>query len=212
MGLICVDGDTLTVQGAPPYTFKDGLTPGFLECLLAAEPGEEGFIGELAKSFTPQQKLDILLTVKSLGGAILDEFMGAAGKWAAVNNDDNQWHLEDFRFIYEAELNTSWAYNVLISTANIRFVRTPRGVLTFPEFQYIYGINLVDHIDDHIERLKHNLADVKRHITSELLLQRMSVIDPLGNVVTSSFPVLESIPPKEWVLPEGYTFLHLEED
>jgi len=212
MGQLDLAEGAITIAGAPPYELPSNLSKEFIDALLGSQPGEETFIGELAKHFSDQDKLHLRRSSESIGGDTYQAFCMAAGKWAAIVNQDNKWHMEDFDPIYEAEINSSWAYNVVLTSANIRFVRTPRGLFTFPEFLYVFGMDIVAHIEDRQRQVQSDLEEVKKHITSDMLRKRLIVTDPRGNVVTREFSVLESLSPQEWRLPPGFVFLDIEED
>ncbi len=206
MGQLSVENGEIRVSGAPPYTLPD-YEPDFLSALFTSEPGEEGFIGDVMRHFSPQEKLDVKLAAKRHGGDVYRDFCRAAGKWVAVVNPDNKWHLEDFVPLYEAEVNTAWAHNVIITDANIRFITTPSGLVTFPEFQYVYGMNLLEHLDSHVAQLASRFTNIKRHITAELVRKTLLVTDRRGNIVTKVFPVLSSLPAEQWALPSGYSLV-----
>jgi len=211
MGEILVRSGSIIIDGAPPYNIPE-LNKHFLDSFLTTQPGEEGFVGDVMKHFTEQEKLDVKLAAKRIGGPTWAAFCKAAAKWAPIVNQDNLWHLEDFVLIYKAKLNASWAESVIITNANIRFVITPERAMSFPEFRFHYGIDIVSHIDNHEAQVVGNLNSVRRHITGELVKKTLLVSDARENLVKKVFPVLETLPPDLWVLPNGYTFVALAED
>lgn len=211
MGQIGIRGVEIHIEGSPPYLLPENMNKEFIDALLAAEPGDEAFIGEVAKHLSAQDKLLLKSRAKNCGDDTWKSFCIAASKWAAILNQDNRWHLEDFEPVYEAEINSSWAHNVILTTTNIRFVRTARGIFTFPEFLHVYGMNIVEHISQWQERTHESLEEVKKHITSEMERRQLSVVDAQGNIVRKEFVGLVSMPPERWRLPDGYTFLSIEE-
>ena len=207
MGQISIRGTELVALGEPPYDLPEEVDSQFLQTFFASQPGDECFIGEVMRHFSEQDKLDLKLTAKRMGGPAWAGFCRAAGKWAAVVNQDNCWHMEDFTPLYEAEINSAWAYNVIITHANIRFVTSDRGLMTFPEFRYQYGMDIIQHLDELQERTVQGFTQIKRHISSELVKRLLLVTDRRGNIVKKTFSVLESLPRTQWALPKGYSFV-----
>lgn len=207
MGKVMLRESGLKLDGTPPYNLPDHLDQDFLERLLSSPPGDELFIGELAQHFTPYDKERLRAVCRSIGGALYRRYAREASCWAAVLNPDNQWHPEDFTLVYEAEVNTAWAYRVLITTSNIRFVRTPRGLFSFPEFNYNYGIDIVTHLRNWQKKVEDHLNDVARHISADLIKRKLTVSTPEGEIARIEYPVLATLPRNQWRVPDGYTVL-----
>ena len=217
MGCLVVSEGGILVKGAPPYELPDQIEPQFVAALFSKEPGEEGFIGEIALSIPKKEKERLRKGCKWLGGDLWHMYCQHASRWAGLVNGDNKWHLSDFVVAYEAEIARGpsdgiWAQKVMITTSNVRFAETPRGLFSFPEFSWHYGQNIVDYIGAFQSTEAKRLDEVKRHISSELVYKKLSAVDPHGNVITQKFAGLESIAPKDWRLPKGYKFLDVDED
>ncbi len=213
MGSLTLDKEgEITISGPPPYGLPEEIDDEFVEALFAKDPGEPGFIGELALNIPKDEKMRLRRACKELRGSSWTLYCQHASRWAGLVNPDNVWHMEDFVTVYEAEISRSasegvWAHRVIITTANIRFVETPRGLFTFPEFQWHYGQNIVEYIAAFQAEEMTRLEEVKEHISSELLYRNLTVVDPRGNVVTQRFAGLASKDSKDWRLPKGYSFM-----
>lgn len=200
------------IEGAPPYLLPDELSHDFISALLINGPGEDNFVGEIARHFTKDDKLRLRQTAKELGGETWRQYCREAAKWAPLINVDNEWHLDDFTIVYEAEIGSWYADKVIVANSNIRFVQSVRGLYTFPEFHWIYSQNIVEHLDEYQNKQRDHISDVKEHITATMVKKRFLVSDTAqdGAIVKETFAGLDSIPPEEWLLPPGKVFISVD--
>lgn len=218
MGSVALDSEGgIVTEGPPPYTLPDEIDDKFVASLFSKQPGESGFIGELSLSFDEKEKVRLRRACKHLEGDSWRTYCQHASRWAGLVNPDNKWHLEDFVPVYTAEISRGasdgvWAHRVIVTTTNIRFVQTARGLFTFPEFQWHYGQNIVEYISAFQAKEKDRLDEIRKHISAELEHRMLTVVDPHGNVVNQRFAGLSSKRPCEWRLPRGFSFLAEAED
>jgi len=212
MGKILVTADReIIVRGTPPFRLPDIVAPDFAIALLATEPGDKYFVAEVARCFTPSDKKRLRKECKRIGGSVWDLYRSKATKWSSLINNDNRWHIEDFDVIYRVEIGSDHAKEIIVTSANVRFVSNGERLLTFPEFELTYGINVSHYLEEFRHSINETIDECQRHITSDVIQKNMSVIDPNGHVQTKGFIVLESQDEKDWRLPNGYTLLSPDE-
>lgn len=212
MGKIFVTEDKeLVIRGTPPFALPETITPDFAIALLATDPGDKYFVAEVARCFTPSDKRRLRKECKAIGGSVWDLYRSRAIKWSALINNDNKWHLEDFDVIYRTHIGSDRIKEILITSANVRFVSDGDRLMTFPEFEWIYGLNVSHYLEEFRYNINNTIDECQRHITADVVRKNMSVVDPKGRVQTKAFIVLESQEEREWQLPNGYTFLSPDE-
>jgi hypothetical protein len=213
MGRIVFSDEGLKLLGAPPYKFDEELSPEKAEILLDEPLGSDTFIAEIARQMDPEDKETFLnYCINQCSETIRRKCCILCARWAPLINKDNIWHLSDFDVIYDADISAWWAQRVIVTSTNIRFVETARGLFTFPEFQYIYGISIVDHLLDYSRERQLELMDVIRHIQADLIKRKVIVADSEGKQATREISVLEVQPMDTWRVPSGLTLLHVEDD
>lgn len=213
MGTIKWQAGTVELDGPPPYRLPRKITKQLAVALLDTEPGDEHFIGELASYLIRRDKLRFRHACRDdLGKDVWLLYCKQSLKWAALINPDNKWHLEDFKPVYTAHIGSWWAHDVIITSVNVRFVTTPRGIFSFPEFELQYGKDIVQHIQDYKSIRADELDDITKHITADLIAKDLSVVDPEGRVLTQEFTGLRSQDPLKWILPDGYVCLGIAVD
>jgi hypothetical protein len=209
-GEIRLTSNGLAFHGRPPYVFPAAITADLIHALQKLEPGDPGFIGELATELVPSEKRRLLATCKALGQPYHQWWARLAITWAPILNEDNKWHLEDFRFIYRAEINVGWAREVMISDHNYRFVQTPRGLFTLPEFEWVYRQSLLGHLQDMQERQHAELAAVRRHLEASLVSVVVVLADRAGKEQKQQLRVLSCQTPDDWQIPAGLRLVSVD--
>lgn len=212
MGTFVIHEGRVVTYGTPPYVLPEEITEAFIRTLFSKEAGEDGFVGELAPLFNSDDKRRLRVTCKDIGGEIWRMYASHAARWASLINKDNRWHLEDFDIVFASPIGSWWADDVIITAQNVRFVTTPRGMFSFPEFQWQYGQNIMEHITEYQEKEVKRLDEVVSHITSELTCAELVVADREGNILVKKFTGLESQPHSEWAMPQGFTFISEAEE
>lgn len=195
------------LTGSPPYELGF-LDKKFLDALFSTPPGEEGFIADLTQQLRPNDKVKLRVQCRAAGEEYWGKYKDAASKWASVVYGDNKWDLEDFDCLYEAEINSGYAHRVVITTANIRFVRTVAGeLLSFPEFNLRYGRNILDELDDKEQTMLEHLRNVRRAVTATMVWKNLIVADSNGCILCRRFAVLKDFPLDQQMLPDGCQYL-----
>jgi hypothetical protein len=202
----------LELHGAPLYELPEQISAELVQALFAAQPGDEDFIADVARAMTPASKDKLRLACHAIGGDLWKTYCRNAVRWAALVNSDNVWHLEDFEPVYEAQINAWWAHNVIVTNANIRFVTTPRGLFTFPEFKLTYGKDLIEHIQDYRAARNDELLEIITHITSPLVKKRVTLADDAGRLITREIVVLDSLEQQLWRLPAGTKLMSIDDN
>jgi hypothetical protein len=196
------------VEGAPPYKLPDELTDEFVVALMSTKYKDENWVAELAIHLPKSEKTRLYRTCHSkLSKDTWIVYSHNAKNWASILNEDNKWHLEDFKIVYRAKIDSWWVHEIVISSYNNRFAVTSLGVLTFPEFEIRYGMDIVKHLLTFKSVKIDEIDNIIQHITSDLVTKNLTVVDPDGNVCTKEFIGVVSQPPSEWVLPKGHVFL-----
>lgn len=212
MGEIILRDGALVQQGAPLYELPQEVTRELVAALFSAQPGDEAFIAEICPQFTEGSKLRLRRACEQFGGEYWAVYVRHAARWASLVNADNKWHIQDFTPIFEAEVNSWWAHTIIITTSNVRFVQTPRGLFTFPEFAYSYGVNIVEHLNRYREARAAELEQLVKHITSPIVKKRVTLADDSGNLRSHEVIVLESQAPDEWRLPANTRLMSVDGD
>jgi len=211
MGHLKLINGKLVKEGYSPYYLPAVISREFVLELLNVERDSEFFIGELAKHFVFSDKRRLAHTCKQLGNDVFALYRQHAYKWAAVINEDNKWRLEDFTSVYEARIDTGWVDRIVITKSGTRFCVTADKILTFAEFQWVYGQTILDHLDSKKQQELDRLEQVKKMIQSELISLRLCVVDSAGLVHTKEYIGLEDQDPRDWRLPDGMTFLAVDQ-
>jgi hypothetical protein len=212
-GCIYVRDGVLKVPGIPPYSLPESIDPTFVKLLFAAPPGDEHFIGELASGFLQPERSRLFHACRNLGGDSWETYRTNAMKWAWLVSDSGTWDISGLRMVYMAEVNAPKLIKLAICDRNIRFVDTPLGWMTFPEFKWKFGEDVVTHIEafaaatdaKHNELMRH-LQEIALSAKSEMIVKEAVVVTPQG-VQTMPIAGLANIPTKNWTLPAGYSFL-----
>ncbi len=178
--------------------------------MIKLEPGDPGFIGELARELSGIEKARLRLACKEMGGPRVAWWAKMAFRWAPIVNPDNKWHLEDFRFIYRAEVNIGWAREVMIADNNFRFVMTARGLFSLPEFEWTYRQSLLGHLQEMQARRTAELEAVCRHLEATLVSVAVVLVDKHGKRLQQKLRVLSCQTPDDWQIPEGMRLVAVE--
>jgi len=197
------------LEGHAPYTLPDLISRKLLDYLLSLEPGDEHFIGELLSDVPYEEKLRLRNVCKDdFDSSYWLPYSRHVMSWASVLNRGNQWNLLEFPAIYRANIRSWWVDDVIVTSPGLRFATSPRGVFTFPEFEWIYGQNITTHIDSARRSESDRLQDVIKHISSELIKRELRIVDAAAQEVRiETVTGLKSLPLERWVLPEGWTLV-----
>lgn len=196
--------------GDPPFLLPQVISFELLAQLAASRPGDEIFIGDLALgwSLTDKKRLQAAYQdYRDQSEGVWRAYCAHVLKWASVLNGDNQWKLTDFEIVYEAQVESCYCHRVIVTNANVRFVDTPRGLMTFAEFHWHYGVDIVAHLEAYKEQRAAEIDDILRHIQSQLMSREVPVITPEGAVGKAQVTVLESMERDLWRLPDGCRLL-----
>lgn len=212
MGQITLKNGKLDLVGVAPYELtEDNLSRELVQAMLDEPLGSETFLGDLARDMEPETKEVFRQFCRLEGGSLWRQCCVMCAKWAPLLNADNKWHLEDFDIIFDAVIDAWWAQRVIVTSSNIRFVGTPRGLFTFPEFHHVYGLSILDHLHDYAAARKDEIRSVVDYIQAELVKKEVIIADSEGRQMKSEIAVLENQPQDLWRVPSGYTLLYVEE-
>jgi hypothetical protein len=210
LGKIEFSNNQISVSGHPLYELPEIISPEFIMKWAETGPMDDMFIGELSRFIDKQSKRrlrDTAFGLRTSHREAWDAYKSVAMKYAPVTNPDNVWHLEDFTPVYIAEVGHAWVDHVILTSVNMRFVRSSRGVFTFPEFAWLYGTDIVGCIKERIDAETNRLTHILETIQSDLIERQASIINAEGKVQTIKLSGPENIPVANWLLPKGSTFL-----
>ncbi len=211
MGHLILKGKVLERTGNPPFLLPaDELPFELLAHLAMSQPGDEIFIGDLAQGWDLADKKRLQAAYqagRSRSESVWRAYCAHVLKWASILNGDNRWKLTDFEVVYEAQIDSCYCHRVIVTNANVRFAEAPRGLLTFAEFDWHYGINIVNHLEAYKSQRVAEIDEVLRHIQAQLTCREVPVITLEGSVGQTKVTVLESMERDLWRLPQGYKLL-----
>lgn len=208
-GVLDNNGRTIVAHGTAPYALPPELDRAFITTWMMLKPGDPCFIGEIAKDFLDTTRRQLAEFCSSIGGPWHEWWATAALTWASVLNASGKWDLTDFTPIYRAQIDAGWALQVIIMLTGERFVVTPRGVCTLPEFQWQYGQDLIQYLRGQ-QALQIDLLDrVISHLISEAKTVWVRARAPDGQEVMHQITVLACQTVDDWAIPEGYQLIGL---
>ncbi len=202
-GRLECDGRTISAHGVPPYGLPAPLDETFLRCWMQLKPGDPCFVGEISRELTDEGRKKLFHYCQLTGEATLQWWGEAALSWAGVLYEGGKWQLDDFTPIYHAQIDAGWALQIMIMATGERFVITPRGPCTLPEFQWQYGQDLLEYLFAQQALQTSIIQSVITHLTSphKDVWVRLQYQD--GQEVMAQIKVLECQKVDDWIVPAG---------
>jgi hypothetical protein len=199
------------VTGSPPYRLPVQISAQLLIALFDTEPGDQFFIGELARDIPISEKIRMRRAAERHQGVAYERWAFHAVRWASIVHYDNKWHLEDFTRVYDCVIATGWADRIIVTTVDVRLVTTPRGLFSFDEFAWQYGETLDHYLTKQKVEQAMRFDDVLTHAFAPLIKRRVSLMNTADQTVARQTLVgLSSQDPKDWQIPAGFEYLSAE--
>lgn len=172
---------------------------------MTLSPGDPCFIGEVAADLTRQARADFTRTCRvKRPGPVFAWWAKAALSWAGVLNADGKWDLNQFKPIYRARIDAGWALEIIVCACSSRFVLTPRRVMSLPEFEWLYGMDVIKHLLDQQKERTAVLTSAIEHLQSRVQKIPVILADMAGNEIVHELPVLACQKIDDWTIPSGY--------
>lgn len=208
LGTILLTPDGLVLEDAPPYGLPRPLTVQFADALLAAQPGEELFIGELFKMVTRGERERFqkfcLADVR-----LRPRIMALVPAWAAISHGAEGWRYADADVVYQVDVPYGgWAEEVILLRNGVKLIRTSMGLFTPSEYALYYGIPFGARMRKVHADAARSLIHINDVLTGDMVAARVLVIeDGRFSEVKLTGPV--KVHPSQWRMPPGKTYVDL---
>lgn len=133
--------------------------------------------------------------------------------WPYLTEGSGKWDLTRFKIAYRADIGFPLIRSVHITTVDVRLVESPEAypggqrLLSVQQFEYYNGRTVVDYLGDYLDSQEKKVRSAIAALESPLRKARVTSADSALRVGSSLVSGPSALPPSDWCLPSGQTFL-----